>query len=172
MDQGNRVGRLSGCGVTGFVWQDGYGESALVMGGAGRLRSFSGDNRCVVALGPRASATFLSNLHAAAMAQLAGEGRVYHRGLHNRARGALRCDSGWIGVDSVVADDCRDSVVVGHGSLHGLPVCAGEGARSMAEPVLAAAPLFSGGVAGVGSVGALRGVSSPPDPEQRDNVRN
>src|SRR5215217_5058185 len=127
----------------------------LVVGHADYLRRISRRHRRAVALGPRTSGTLLSHLYAAAVAQLAREGRFHYCGLHGCAGASLYRELGWIEIISDVVNVTRDSFIDSDGYLYGLSVCAGKGARHVAEPTTAAASLCPGDVVGFRSAIAV-----------------
>src|SRR6266545_7915833 len=122
----------------------------MALGDAGTVRSVSRNHRRAIDLGPRTSGTFLFDLHAAAVAQLAGERCVHHRRLHAGARVAFRWQLVWIAIGSKMVADSGNPVVNPNRSLHGLSVCTGESARHVAKPVAAPAFACSGIVARIG----------------------
>src|ERR1044072_4155529 len=135
------------------------------MGHTDSFRRISGANRRAVDLGSRTSRTLSSHLHTTAVAQLAGEGRVYHSGLYARAGVALHRELDRSKIVSVVVDDSGDSVIDLDGSLHGVSFRAGKGARHVAKPSAAAASACSGVAA------RFRGFASTgSDTKRRDDV--
>src|ERR1051326_945353 len=125
------------------------------MGHADRSRRISGVDRRGTHLGPGTSRTLLLDLHATAVAELVSQGRVHHRGLYVNTSVALRCQHCRVDNFSDVVDDSGNSVVDFDGSLHGISLRAGEGARHVAEPVAAAASRVSGAATWFGSLAAF-----------------
>src|SRR6185369_1709697 len=129
-------------------------SSDLVMGHPSYLRRFSGNNRRLVDLGSRTPGAFSSYLHATTVAQLVSEGRVHHRWLYVRAGAAFRCELGRIDLVSALVDDSGNPAGNIERDLHCLSLCAGQGARHVAKPTAATAPVFPGTVAGFCCVAA------------------
>src|SRR6185295_4462527 len=135
------------------------------MGHADSFRRLSRDHRRAADLGSRAPGTFPSHLHTTAVAQLAGEGRVHYRRLYARACAALRRESGWVAIVSVVVNDRGNSVVDFNGSIHRLSFRAGQSARHVAKPAAAAASAGPGVAARLGGL-----VASGSDSRRRHDV--
>ena len=128
------------------------------MGHTNYIGRVSGDHWPFADLGFGTSGTLSLDLYATAVAQLARQRRIHHRGLHACARVALCGEFGRFDKGSILADDSWRSVVDLNGGVHGVPLCAGEGARHVAEPVIAPTSVlpstaigFSDPVAGVRS---------------------
>src|SRR5688572_20619704 len=132
------------------AWFTRYKQSDLVVGYADFIGRVSRAHGRAFALGPRTSGTLLSDLYATAVAQLAGEGRIYHRGLYTRPLAPFYCELGWITHLPDAIDDLWNTVINPDGCLHRIPVCASEGARHVAKPPAAAAPVFSVAAAWIG----------------------
>src|ERR1041385_4033035 len=114
------------------------------MGHTHNLRCVSGDNRRTADLGPGTSGTLSPDLYATAVAQLAGQRRLHHRRIYTRARVALCGELGRLNESSTMVDDYRHSIVDLDRVVHGVSVCAGEGTRHVAKPIIAAASVLPG----------------------------
>ena len=154
LDQRHCTRSLSGRSVARVVWFSQREQFDLVVGDADCFRSLSSDHRRIVDLGPGTSGTFLSDLYAAAVAQLAGERRVHHCRLHAGAGASLPGELVWIKVSSKLVDDCGNSPGAYDGGLHRVSFRAGEGARHVAKPAVAAAFAGAGVVARLGGAPA------------------
>ena len=108
--------------------------------------------------GPQASGPLLPDLHPASVAELAGPRRVHHRRLRRRVLALhLLAAPGWRGRGSAaVARRDRAAARVATAVLHRVPVRAGQGARSLAEPAAAAAPAGAGRAGRRGRAAAVR----------------
>src|ERR1051326_362410 len=134
---------------------------------AGDRRSIPWIDRVVVDLGPRTSGTLLHDFHATAVAQLAGERRVYHRGIFSGARAALCREHTRTDFSAELVDDCGNSALPAQRGLHGVFVRPGEGPRPLAESTVAAAL----GCASAGSRSARAGaVCRPMDKSRTANI--
>src|SRR5262249_9769135 len=144
LDEGDRVRCLSGCRLVGDLRHNDARRSALAVGHPNGLGRVFGDYGTVAYLGSRASGTVLYDFHSTAMAKLAGPGRIHNCRLFGRACGTFPWRRCWISDTPTVVDLARHSFIDSHRHLYCLSLCAGEGARHVAEPSPASAPVGAG----------------------------
>src|SRR5437660_2949195 len=114
------------------------------MGDADRVWRVSRAYRSLVDLGPGASSAVLPDIHKSSVEELAGERRVHHCGLFSCTCDAFHRKSAALDFVTTLADRWRLTAFHFDCGLHGLPFRTGEGARSLAEPTVAAASVRAG----------------------------
>src|SRR6266511_1865277 len=116
----------------------------MALGNTGSLRNVPGNHGRVVDLGPRTSGALLSDFHATAMAQLAGERRIHHSRLQPGARIAFHRQLVGLTIVAKMVAGSGNPVVNPGRHLHCLSIFTGEGPRHVAKPFAAAASACAG----------------------------
>ena len=113
---------------------------------AHRFRRLPWDHWCVVNLGPGTSGKVSSDLHATTVAQLAGEGRVYHRRIYIGIAAPFRRQLVRLENGAMVVNNSRNPACGYDSGLYSVLIRAGESAGYVAKP-FAATALFIASVA-------------------------
>src|SRR6185503_1912042 len=102
------------------------------------FRTIPGDNGRLIDLGPGTPGTVLYDLHAAAVAELAGKRRVHYCWVHTRPVGSFHSQLHRIHSCSDLANDSWHPAGGIDRDLHRILVRASESTRHVAEPIVAA----------------------------------